>query len=189
MGNAVADLTMFNGSSKVFEIKTEFDSDKRLTMQLENYQKAFNQIFLIVPASKVKSYSIYDKNVGIITFDLSQEQRFTLYRKAKRQSIVDATTIMHILHTEEYKEIVQDYYGNLPTMTSFNQFKICSSLSNKIPNSKLNKYFIAQMKKRGSTNAVSGRYFKEFNQLSLALKMNKRNRRQMLQLLKSPIEE
>lgn len=68
IGKAVADLVMFNGYSKVFEIKTEYDSDSRLPLQLENYKKAFNQIFLIIPELKLSFYEKYNCDIGIITF-------------------------------------------------------------------------------------------------------------------------
>ncbi len=189
VGDAKADLAMFNGSSKVFEIKTEFDSDRRLKMQLENYQMAFNQVFLIIPSAKIGLYERYDKNVGIILFDSNCEQSFAVYREAKIRSEVDSAAIMKILHTREYKEIVQTYFGDLPPMTSFNQFNTCNSLIHQMPNSALNEHFIAQMKKRGSKNALSKRYYREFNQISLAMKMDEHDRRQMLQVLKSKIEE
>jgi hypothetical protein len=189
VGHAIADLAMFNGSSKVFEIKTEFDTDKRLRLQLENYQKAFNQIYLIVPETKLKMYKSYGHNIGIITFDSKSQEKFSVFRKALKQSAVDSETIMHILHTNEYKEIVQTHYGYLPKMTSFNQFSICRSAISEIPSDALNEYFIHQMKKRGAKNALSSRNYKEFNQISLAMKMDTQNRNEMLQILKTKIIE
>lgn len=147
VGNAVADLVMFNGNSKVFEIKTEYDSDNRLALQLKNYRKAFNQIFLIVPESKLSLYEKYDAGVGIITFAGNQAQKFSLKREAVNTPDVDAATIMNILHTHEYKAIVKSHFGFLPGMTSFNQFHKCSELIKRIPSEELNKCFIEQMKK------------------------------------------
>lgn len=187
VGNAIADLAMFNGNSKVFEIKTEFDSDSRLAHQLENYRKAFNQIFLIIPESKLSLYKKYDDGVGLITFKSNQEQKFTLQRVAINNSEVDAETIMHILHTSEYKAIVKSYYDHLPEMTSFNQFNKCRDLIKKIPSQVLNTYFIEQMKNRDLENVLSSRNYSEFNQLSLALKLSKIERKEMIQKLKSPI--
>ena len=39
IGKAIADLAMFNGISKVFEIKTILDKEYRLSNQLEEYKK------------------------------------------------------------------------------------------------------------------------------------------------------
>lgn len=189
VGNAVADLVMFNGKSKVFEIKTEFDSTKRLNLQIENYSKAFNQIFLIVPECKLSVYSKFDKSIGLISFNSNEKsERFTLQRDAVTNDEVDSETIMKVLHTNEYKSIVKSFYGELPIMTSFNQYNICNELIKKIPNSELNKKFIEKMKSRYLENVLSNRYYKEFNQISLALKLNKKDREIMIKNLKSPIK-
>lgn len=188
VGSSVADLVMFNGHSKIFEIKTEYDSDSRLPLQLENYKKAFNQIFLIIPESKLNIYEKYDKSIGLITFNSDETDKFCLYRKAEINFEIDANIIMNILHTEEYKSIVRLFFGYLPKMTSFNQFNICGNLIDKIPSTELNKLFINQIKKRGTKNILSTRYFKEFNQLCLAFKMNKKERNQMITILKTPIQ-
>ncbi len=187
VGNSIADLVMFNGSSKVFEIKTEYDTDSRLALQLENYRNAFNQIFLVIPKSKLHIYNKYDLSVGLITLSENKEQKFTIQREAINNTVVDPKVIMHILYTQEYKAIVKSHYGFLPEMTSFNQFQRCSELINQIPKQELNKLFIYQMKNRGKNNALSSRYFKEFNQLSLALKLSKAERINMIQNLKSPL--
>jgi hypothetical protein len=188
VGNSVADLAMFNGNSKIFEIKTEFDSDIRLPLQLENYKKAFNQIYLIIPETKLSIYEKYDETVGLITFNSDSENHFNIKRNASINLEIDSTTIMRILHTNEYKSIVNKYFGNLPHMTSFSQFKICSELICEIPKHELNKLFIAQIKKRGDNRALSSRYYKEFNQLFLALKMNRTKKNKMIELLKTPLQ-
>jgi hypothetical protein len=189
VGNAVADLVMFNGKSRVFEIKTEFDSSKRLNLQIENYSKAFNQIFLIVPENKLSTYSKIDDNIGIITFNNSEKfEKFKLQRDSTINKEVDYETIMKVLHTNEYKSIVKSFYGELPIMTSFNQFTICSELIMNIPNEELNKLFIEKMKTRNLENSLSNRYYKEFNQISLSLKLNKKDKESMIENLKSQIK-
>lgn len=188
VGNSVADLVMFNGYSKVFEIKTEFDSDFRLPLQLENYNKAFNQIYLIVPETKLRFYEKYDKTIGLITFNSRKRNSFNIYRKSSTNLEIDPVTLMSILHTNEYKSIVKNYIGYLPEMTSFSQFKICSELICEIPKNELNKLFITQIKKRGDNEALSSRYYREFNQLFLALKMNQTKKKKMIDILKTPLQ-
>lgn len=185
---SVADLAMFNGNSKAFEIKTEYDSDSRLSLQIENYRKIFNQTFLIVPESKLSIYEKYDDNIGIIVLSSNDKQRFSLYRNAVIDLKVDASAVMNVLHSGEYKSIVNQFYGDLPKMTSFSQFKICSDLIKQIPNYELNKLFIEQIKSRGSNNNLSTSYYKEFNQLCLALKMSKSERNQMIGILKTSLQ-
>jgi hypothetical protein len=188
VGNSIADLAMFNGCSKIFEIKTEFDSDSRLKLQLQNYEKVFNQVFIIIPKSKLNIYEKQDASIGIITYEPKRDNSFSLHRNAYSNSEIDPSTIMSILHTNEYKSIVREHYGYLPEMTSFNQYKICSDLIFQIPLNQLNKLFIDTMKKRSSSNALSSRYYKEFNQLFLALKMNRNSKNKMIESLKTTIQ-
>ena len=187
VGDAIADLVMFNGVSKAFEIKTEYDTDQRLDLQLQNYRRAFNQIYLIVPESKLNIYDKYDSDIGLITYKGQVKNKFCKYREAVGNMEIDPETIMHIFHTSEYKKVVKAYYGELPKMTSFNQFKICSQLIVKIPAEDLNFYFIEQMKSRKMENSYSERYFREFNQLFLALKLKKTTRKKLLNNLKAPL--
>lgn len=188
VGNSIADLVMFNGCSKIFEIKTELDSDARLTLQLENYKKAFNQIFLIIPKSKLNSYLKQESSIGLITYDPKADNSFSLYRDAEINFEIDQLTIMSILHSNEYKSIVRKHYGNLPQMTSFNQYKVCSEMIFEIPIANLNKLFIDTMKKRSSSNVLSSRYYKELNQLFLALKMNRDKKNKLIDALKTTIQ-
>ena len=188
VGNSVADLAMFNGNSKIFEIKTQFDTDIRLPLQLESYKKAFNQIYLIIPETKLSIYRKYDETIGLITFNSENANQFNLEREASINPGIDLPTIMKILHTEEYKSIVKEYFGCLPHMTSFSQFKICSDIIYEIPNHDLNTLFISQIKKRGDNRALSSRYYKEFNQLVLALKMDRTRKNKMIELLRTPLQ-
>jgi hypothetical protein len=188
VGNSIADLAMFNGCSKIFEIKTELDSDSRLTLQLHNYKKAFNQIFIIIPKSKLYIYEKQEASIGIITYDPKSDNTFSLHRNASADFEIEPSTIMAILHTDEYKTIVRKHYGYLPQMTSFNQYNVCSKLIYEIQSNELNRLFIDAMKKRSSSNALSSRYYKEFNQLFLALRMNRNSKNKMIESLKTTIK-
>ena len=187
VGNAVADLVMFNGHSKVFEIKSELDSDNRLELQLENYHQAFNQVFIIVPDSKLSTYLKYNENVGIITFSNLRENKFELVREAVLDLRINPDIIMNILRTAEYKSLVQSYYGILPKMTSFNQYDLCKKLIKEIPVDKLNDLFIQLMKRRAFKPQISNRNYTELNQINLSLKLNKKQKEKMILNLKSPL--
>lgn len=189
VGNSVADLVMFNGHSKVFEIKSELDTDNRLELQLENYRQAFNQIFVIVPESKIYNYEKYDQSIGLISYNKIRLHKFQLYRNAEVNYNIDAKTIMNILHTKEYKSIVQNYFGTLPKMTSFDQYVICEELVCKIPTRDLNSLFIEKMKERFFNPNISKRNYKEFNQINLSLKLNKNQKEKMILNLKSSLNK
>lgn len=183
IGKAIADLAMFNGVSKVFEIKTILDKEYRLSNQLQEYKKIFNEVYIIVPKILLSKYSSYDSSVGIISFD-SSSKRFELVQKAKRVNKVDSSTLMEVLHTKEYLEISKAYFGQLPEMNSFNQFEICRELISKIPQVDLNNLFLSTMKKRNINNQFFNKVNNEFNQICLSLNLKKQERKNLINVLK-----
>ena len=174
---------MFNGVSKVFEIKTILDKEYRLSHQLQEYKKIFNEVHIIVPIVHLSKYSSYDNSVGIISFD-SSSKKFELIRKAERKVDIDSNLLMEILHTKEYLEISKAYFGQLPKMNSFNQFEICKELISKIPKEDLNKLFLTSIKKRNMHNQFFNNVNNEFNQICLSLNLKKQERDNLIINLK-----
>ena len=188
IGKSVSDLAMFNGISKAFEIKTEFDSDKRLKGQIENYKEVFNETYLIIPKSKINSYRKYSRNVGIILFDFKSKDKFEFFSKAEYRENLNPAILMQILNTDEYKRIVQKYYGELPKMNSFNQYKICYNLIESIPIIRLNEMYLEEIKKRKLDQVLSSHTHKELNQICLALRLKKKEKNNLIENLKQPIQ-
>jgi hypothetical protein len=186
-GKSVADLAMFNGVSKAFEIKTQFDSDQRLQGQIDDYKQVFNETYLIIPKSKVELYRKYDKAVGIILFDDDKIGKFEILRKSILIENLNPSLLMEILNTNEYKEIIKSYYGELPKMNSFNQYKISFDLIKSIPIFELNQLYLEQIKKRKLEKILSKHSYKELNQICLSLKLKEKQKRNLIENLKQPI--
>jgi len=169
LGKAIADLAMFNGISKVFEMKTILDKEYRLNRQLEVYQKVFNEVYIVVPFSQLERYQRFDEQVGIILYD---DKFFHLERPATTNYDLDPTQLMEILHTREYRQLVLDHYGVLPEMNAFTQFDQCKELISQIPASDLNSLFIQAMKQRKSKQKFLKKAHIEFNQICLSLNLS-----------------
>jgi len=184
LGKAIADLAMFNSSSKVFEIKTILDKEYRLSNQLKEYKKLFNEVYIIIPKELFGKYSEFDKNIGIITYE-SITKKFECIQKSYFNCDIDVNVLMEVLHTKEYLDIVKKYYNDIPEMNSFNQFNISKKLIGKIPSSHLNKLFIAKMKERKINNLFFNKVNREFNQICLSLNLNKSERDNLIQTLKT----
>lgn len=183
IGKAIADLAMFNGISKAFEIKTILDKEVRLSNQLQEYKKIFNEVYIIVPDVHVAKYSRFDNAVGIISFK-SSLGKFELIKKAENNIEIETNTLMETLHTKEYLEISKTYFGELPKMNAFNQFATCKELISKIPQTDLNKLFITAMKKRNINNQFFNKVNTEFNQICLSLNLKKQERDNLIKSLK-----
>jgi hypothetical protein len=184
IGKAVADLAMFNGISKVFEIKTILDKETRLSSQLLEYKKIFNEVYLIVPECQLRKYSIYDHTIGIITYD-SNSKQFHLYRKAIYCNEIDVDIVMNVLHSNEYLRIVQENFPEKPLMNAFTQFEICKKMISTLSSDELNKLLIDSLKKRQINNAFLNKSNYQFNQIFLSLNLSKKERDSLILNLKT----
>ncbi|ATC36313.1 sce7726 family protein [Elizabethkingia anophelis] len=185
-GKAIADLVMFNGVSKAFEIKTILDKEYRLSSQLQEYKKIFNEVYIIIPKNQINKYINYDKYVGIISYD-SEIKNFELIRRAITNNEIDSNSLIEILHTKEYLEIVYNYYGYLPDMTVFTQYEVCKQLLYNIPKGELNTLFLRIIKKRKVNNLFFNKINNEFNQICLSLNLNKSEKDKLIEKLKTNI--
>jgi hypothetical protein len=185
LGKAVADLAIFNGISKVFEIKTLLDKEARLSNQLEQYSRIFNEIYLIVPEAKSHLYLKRDASTGIIIYDHTRNS-FSLIRQARYKEDISVDVLMQVLHTHEYVALVEKYYGERPQFHDFNKFQVCKELIGKIPKEMVNKQFVAFMKARRIHNAFSKKE-SQFNQLFLSMNYTDSQKRHLLSNLSTTI--
>jgi len=184
LGKSIADLAMFNGISKAFEIKTILDKDYRLSGQLNTYKKVFNEVYIIIPAALIGKYEAYDEEVGIILYE---GMEFILARKAKRNELADHELLMGMLHTKEYRQIVTRYYSELPEMNAFSQFEICKSLISMIPYKELNVLFLEVIKQRKLNRSFFSVANIEFNQICLSLNLCEKQKKLLIEKLSSRI--
>ena len=184
LGDATADLAIFNGISRVFEIKTILDKEYRLSRQLEVYKGIFNEVYVIVPQENIKKYMKYDDSVAIISYDVDMSE-FNVERKAIENTEVDINILMNILHSKEYIDITNKYYTEVPEINAFNQFEICKSLISKIPPKDLNGFFIEAMKNRKIHNSFFKKINNEFNQVCLSLNFKEKERKELIEKLKN----
>ena len=79
------DLCTINGHSRVYEIKTEFDSFNRLDSQIGNYSLTFDFTYVILAEKHVKqALKILPRNVGIYTYKHCKNGlHFSLFRSGK----------------------------------------------------------------------------------------------------------
>jgi len=170
VGNSIADIVMFNGTSKAFEIKTELDSNRRLKSQIAEYAKIFKECYIITHESLSKKYLEENADIGIIELignAGSIEMREVRY--AKENINIDADTLIRSIRTQEYKNIVENYYGELPIINSFNMFETCKELIKQIPAKQLHELFIGELKKRKSNTSIINTFNTELRQVCFAM--------------------
>lgn len=114
VGDSVADVVILNGTSTVYEIKSERDTLKRLNSQLTNYSNVFAQTYVIVGHNHVRS--VIDNvapRVGVLS--LSQRYQISTVREARcSYSSVDPVAILNSVRVTEAKTILKSLGYRLP---------------------------------------------------------------------------
>lgn len=148
IGKSIADVVLLNGTSKVFEIKTELDSLYRIESQIADYWKAFKNIYIVTHISLVEKFSKeIDERVGIIALTENNTLR-TMRESIANMDNLDASVMIKCLRKEEYTHIIKDYFGEIPQATPVRYFSTCSELFRRIPTDKLHDMMLVELKKR-----------------------------------------
>lgn len=173
VGNSIADIALFNGGSKAFEIKTELDSKDRLKGQLADYKKIFQECYIITHESLVEKYLQEDETVGVISL---VERPRSLVMEEVRPAVVnnniDRDTLIRSVRSSEYLNIVRKSFGELPEMNSFNMFDICREMLEHISYDELNVLFVEEIKKRKSNIKNIKGFQTELRQLCLGMNIS-----------------
>lgn len=113
-GACKADLAILNGTSTVYEIKSERDSLSRLENQLLNYRKVFAQVYVIAAEPFVPQIiSSTPREIGVMS--LTRWNRITTVRQAaSRPECVCPITIFDSLRTTEARDILQRLGTEIP---------------------------------------------------------------------------
>ena len=111
-GVCKADLAILNGTSTVYEIKSDRDSLARLTNQIENYRKVFARIYVIASEKYVDEVlDTTSRDIGVMI--LNRRNGIGTKRKAIDCSdLVCTETIFESLRKTEAKAILR--YLNIP---------------------------------------------------------------------------
>lgn len=186
--NSIADIVLFNGTSKAFEIKTELDSDKRLKNQLNDYSKIFKQNYIVTHESLLDKYLSVDDSIGVIgLFEQARSLKVYEVRAAKENNCINSDTLIKSIRTKEYKNIINKYYGELPDVSDFKMYDECRILMGDIPHNTLHDLFIDIMKNRKSNTSLLKNHYKELRQLTLSLNIDEKSYRSLHEKLNKTI--
>ncbi len=176
VGNSIADIAFFNGESKAFEIKTDLDSPKRLGKQIADYQKVFDKCYIVIPNDKYEQYcDVVAPEIGIITLSkIGRSINLEEKRAATKNDAIDVDVLINILRTDEYKRLIIEECGYLPSVPGYNMYAACRELMYGIPTSKLKSFFRDTVKERKNNTALLKNAPPELRQLCLSLGLDKR---------------
>ena len=124
MQKSIVDLAMFNGNSRAFEIKTEYDTTRRLIGQLVDYTRVFQLCYVVIPANMLETYEKdIPPYIGIV---LMRESGGALELDEARPAVenknIDAGMMMKCLRTKEYENMVIEEFGKLPDVPYYEMY-------------------------------------------------------------------
>lgn len=135
VGKSKADLAVFNGTSTVYEIKTELDNLDRLPNQLIEYSKVFDKIYVVTNTKYLKDVvDIIPDHVGV--YILEENLKLIEFRSAlsNKKNVINSI-IMESLRKDEYSYIVHRAYQYVPDVPNMRYYKACEELIEKLDNS------------------------------------------------------
>lgn len=191
IGNSIVDFAMMNGESKAFEIKTQFDTSRRLSKQMADYKKVFNKCYIVVASEELGYYeNLVEPTTGIIELFYDRGRvKLNEFRPAIKNSELDSSILMGCLRTQEYKDIVFSFDGYLPDVSEYEMYDACKARIKQIPSLRLNELFLYEMKKRKSVTSKLKDVPKELRQICLSLNLSEKERGDLVIQLSNPIKK
>lgn len=123
-----ADVVVLNGTSTVYEIKSERDSLTRLPAQLETYLRAFASVNVITSEAHVdKVRAIAPEDVGILV--LNRRGRISeLEAATDRPERINPATLFEVLRIQEAVQVLDDLEVEVPSVPNTERFGVVRGL-------------------------------------------------------------
>lgn len=191
VGNSIADMVMFNGESKAFEIKTEYDTPRRLDKQMDDYKRFFDKCYIIVPEDKVDEYrDIVESTTGIIAMSRNNGRIILKeIRHPEQNERFEFEALMSCLRTEEYKNIVLSLGESLEGIAGYDMYKYCYQVISKANPNELRELFLCEIKKRKNNTAQLRKYPMSIRQMMLSLNLPQDKANKLLEQLNININQ
>lgn len=189
VGNSIADITMFNGESKAFEIKTEYDSPKRLGKQMEDYKRLFDKCYLVIPEGKVDDYmSCVESATGVIVMK-RDENRIILeeVKEAEQNPVFDTDIMISCLRTAEYIDIAKLLGVETKEIPGYEMYGHCKRVFVNYGRETLNPLFLNEIKRRKNNTSKLSHYPMPLRQMMLSLNLPEAKAQLLIEKLKTNI--
>lgn len=128
VGRSKADVLVLNGTSTVYEIKSEFDSFARLERQVESYLSAFDHINIITTAHQAQAaIELLPGSIGVLVLT-NRGQISTLRPSRSNVHRIDSAALFETLRKDEYLRVIRSFYEAAPNVPNTRLFRECKRL-------------------------------------------------------------
>ena len=174
VGNSIADLAFFNGESRAYEIKTGFDSPRRLEGQMNDYKRVFDKCYLVVEQSEADGWMNYDEDMGVIAFCHGPRGKITMeeVRAAKTNEHIDVDVLMTCLRAEEYEHIAEHYAEARLSECKYKHFEECKAVLKGMDAKRLHDAFLETIEERKSSFDLLEQTPRELYQICMSMHLS-----------------
>ena len=149
IGESRADVVILNGTSTVYEIKSEYDSFDRLDGQLEDYRKVFDLI--VVVTTQDKAELVKDRVpdlVGVMSLDENGE--LIEFRKpSSNKANTDPVTVFDCMRQAEFCAAVKAELGDVPNVPNSRIYREAKKLFCQLDPVRAHDLMVEQVRRRG----------------------------------------
>lgn len=126
--NCRADVVIVNGTSNVYEIKSEYDSLDRIKRQVESYVKVFDMVNIITSSSQIDKVALeLPTEIGLM--ELTKNYKIiTIKEPVSLKRYVMPEVIFECLRKDEYLKIIKKVVGYVPDVPNAKVFEVCREL-------------------------------------------------------------
>ena len=152
IGRSIVDIAVANGTSTAYEIKTEFDTTRRLGSQTYDYLRAFDRVFVVTHPLHIHRYEReLDPRVGLIALSTTGSMK-TIRDATSNVRNVRPEVIFRTLRKEEYLAAIKNLFGSVPDLPNGLIHSHCERLFASITPNAAHDILVAALRAR-TTNA------------------------------------
>jgi hypothetical protein len=143
------DVAILNGTSTVYEIKSQYDSFDRLDSQLTDYQKIFDRIYVVTTQKKANQLpEMIGKGIGIIALRDDGTLR-TIRESTSHKHLTDPASIFDSMRQVEYCRAIAEVFGYVPQVPNSQLYRSAKEMFCSLPPDLAHDLMVRQIKRRG----------------------------------------
>lgn len=189
-GSSKADVAIFNGTSTVYEIKSERDNLGRLAGQIDDYRTVFARVYVICALAHADSVmEIAPSDVGVLT--LARWNRISTLREATdRTSQISPRSVLSSLTNAEAKTILRLCGAEIPSVPNTRLRRELGIEFEKLDPSEVHRAMVTTLKKSRSTlslKSVLHKFPKSVMPAVMSLRLKQVERERLIEVLGRPL--
>lgn len=143
------DVAILNGTSTVYEIKSQYDSFERLNGQLGDYRKIFDRIYLVTTERKAASaLELLEPTIGVIA--LRNDGALSAIRESQsNKHQADPAAVFDCMRQVEYCRAITQAFGYVPQAPNSQLYRYAKEMFCSLSPSAAHDLMVDQIKRRG----------------------------------------